>query len=792
MPLTNPSVQELTSRVRELSFLQHIAKLASSTLDYEEMLKAIIDETTGAMATEVCSLYLLEEGQDSLLLTATNGLSQAGVGRVRLKRGEGVTGWVAQAQRPLVVNDVASEPRFKFVPGLDTQHFASMLSVPVVAGDRVVGVMNVETLRPHQFTPEEVEFLGAIAGQVAGILEKATLQRRLEARLREATALYEASRILNSTLEVDALLQLLLQLLARIFPDTLSSVLLLDDANQELVARAALGFSWREIPKRICRVGEGISGAVLRDGRAMVVPEVRSEPAYRLPELAEQEGVVSMLSIPLRGSEAPLGVMNIYTKTRHLFGREEVDFATTIANQAALAIEKAKSFEHERATVARLRETTQALRRSEEIHREFTQLVLEERGVEAIARTLGTLLGARVVVEDPLHRAVAASGAGLGTEGAPGPPMPPLSEKARSVPAVAAAVGRAVREKQAVTIPAIPAAGLEAARVLLPILAGEEALGYVSAEIPDAPPPALRAMEHAATVLALQFMKERTAAEVELRLRGDFFDDLISERLTREQEQQLITRAGFLGYNFTRPYGTLVLDIDQFDDLIAKHAMTEPQVLAVKRKLLELVTREVERSFEGSLVISRSDSIVLLLALPRHGSERDPARTLAQRLQKESASVFSGLSVSVGIGQPCKRPRDFRGSYAQARRALDMMKHIGKRGQLVSYEALGAYRVLLQVHDVEALRHFMEEVLGRLLEYDRKRNGVMVPTLEAFLGHHGNLQATARALHVHVNSLTYRLDRIATVGGINLDDPEQRLNVALALKIRRLLASEES
>jgi purine catabolism regulator len=86
----------------------------------------------------------------------------------------------------------------------------------------------------------------------------------------------------------------------------------------------------------------------------------------------------------------------------------------------------------------------------------------------------------------------------------------------------------------------------------------------------------------------------------------------------------------------------------------------------------------------------------------------------------------------------------------------------------------------------------MDEVLGRLLDYDRKRHGTLVPTLEAFLQNHGNLQATARSLHLHVNSLSYRLERIAAIGGINLDDSEQRLNIALSLKIRRLLASEET
>src|SRR5438477_8719829 len=86
---------DLERQLRELSFLEHIVRLSSSTLDHDAMLQTIINETVDATGTQVCSLYLWEPAEKALVLTATNGLSPSGIGQVKLGLGEGVTGWVA-------------------------------------------------------------------------------------------------------------------------------------------------------------------------------------------------------------------------------------------------------------------------------------------------------------------------------------------------------------------------------------------------------------------------------------------------------------------------------------------------------------------------------------------------------------------------------------------------------------------------------------------------------------------------------------------------------------------------
>ncbi|HEX9269244.1 MAG TPA: GAF domain-containing protein, partial [Candidatus Limnocylindria bacterium] len=205
-------------KLAELSFLHEIAQLASSTRDWDEMLRIVIDRTTDAIGAEVSSLYLLERREGLLRLVASNGLDPRSIGRATLRIGEGITGWVANARVPLAVRDVRNEPRFKWVPSVDEERFTSMLSVPLVIRDEVIGVMNVQTVAPRDFESGEIDFLQTIANQVAGVIEKSRLQRDAERKLREVSALFEVSNVLTSTLELNEVLSLVVDRLVRVYP----------------------------------------------------------------------------------------------------------------------------------------------------------------------------------------------------------------------------------------------------------------------------------------------------------------------------------------------------------------------------------------------------------------------------------------------------------------------------------------------------------------------------------------------------------------------------------------------
>lgn len=195
-PAAAPSVPAPRSgadQLEQLRFLHDIAKLATTARTWDELLETVVDRTRDVLHADVASLYLLDRDGAYLTLAVTNGLDRFQIGRARVPYGEGVTGRVAADRRPLVIPDVKADPRFLWVRGIDQRRFvASMLSVPLTWHDQIVGVLNLQTERPRDFSDGDVAQLGAVADLLAGIIEKGRQQTEAEARVEALKAIDEA------------------------------------------------------------------------------------------------------------------------------------------------------------------------------------------------------------------------------------------------------------------------------------------------------------------------------------------------------------------------------------------------------------------------------------------------------------------------------------------------------------------------------------------------------------------------------------------------------------------------
>jgi signal transduction histidine kinase len=179
--------------VAQLRFLHELLRLATTAQTWEELLETVVDGTRVALRAQVSSLYLMDRDGMSLTLAATNGMDRHHIGRATVPFGEGITGRTAASREPIIVDDIADDPRFLWVRGLDQRRFVtSMLSVPLAWHDQVVGVLNVQTEEGRRFTEEDVAQLSAIADLLAGILEKGRLQRDAEAQVAQLQALDQA------------------------------------------------------------------------------------------------------------------------------------------------------------------------------------------------------------------------------------------------------------------------------------------------------------------------------------------------------------------------------------------------------------------------------------------------------------------------------------------------------------------------------------------------------------------------------------------------------------------------
>jgi signal transduction histidine kinase len=180
-------------QLERLRFLHHVARLATTARTWDELLDAVVDGTRDALNASVSSLYLLDRDGEALTLAATNGLDRYQIGHARVPFGQGVTGRVAAQRTPMVIPDVRSDSRFLWVRGIDQRRFvASMLSVPLILGDDVVGVLNVQTEQPYDFDSADVAYLAEIAELLAGIVEKVRRQQEAARQVDELRALDQA------------------------------------------------------------------------------------------------------------------------------------------------------------------------------------------------------------------------------------------------------------------------------------------------------------------------------------------------------------------------------------------------------------------------------------------------------------------------------------------------------------------------------------------------------------------------------------------------------------------------
>ena len=425
------------------------------------------------------------------------------------------------------------------------------------------------------------------------------------------------------------------------------------------------------------------------------------------------------------------------------------------------------------------------LKRSMEIHDRFTQLVLDGKGVTEICRTLAELVESAVSVEDASFHLLAHAGAGgdphrRETIARHGTPPRVLFDPQ---------IQRVLREVEAgrhpMKVSAFPHLGMRA-RLIAPILAANTTLGYIS--VLDHPPDneelAHMAIEQAAIVLALALTKEREVAEVEGHVRGEYLDDLIQGTYGDENAAQ--RRARHLGYPLAGSHVLMVVDIDDFRGFHRGRQISEDAIQALKREYLRRVSGVVRGTFPRALLGARSDSVQALLPFAPDGQDHQPRfSALGHQVQEAVAEWKPGFTVSVAFSGAVEEPNQVASAAREVKAVLETLSRFKRWGQVVAVPELGLTGLLAGVSD-ERLVEFANRHLGSLVSHDRERSGSLVATLRAYL-ETGEQQAAARKLKIHPNTLRYRLDRIREVTGAELEEPETRLNLSVALRVQSLL-----
>jgi signal transduction protein with GAF and PtsI domain len=163
------------SRAKQFEALSKVSRSITSNLYLEDILKLIVTVSAEIMNSKICSLSLLDEKTNTLVLKATQSMSEAYNKKPPLGLGEGVAGRVALNNKPHAVFDITREPEYKYKDIAKREGLRSLLSVPLSVKGRVIGVLNNYTSRPHKFTAEEIDILTSVANQAAIVIENSEL-----------------------------------------------------------------------------------------------------------------------------------------------------------------------------------------------------------------------------------------------------------------------------------------------------------------------------------------------------------------------------------------------------------------------------------------------------------------------------------------------------------------------------------------------------------------------------------------------------------------------------------------
>jgi len=562
--------------------------------------------------------------------------------------------------------------------------------------------------------------------------------------VRELRFLQRLALMASSTLDPRELMHLVIAETTEAAVTDVCSIYLLEPDGEALLLTATNGLSQAGVGRVRLQIGEGITGWAAEERRPVIVTDVRAEPRFRWMHGVDQARYVSMCSVPIISGDRLVGVLNVQTDHLREFNEADVGLLSAIAAQVAGALERGE-------LQARLQARLVELRRSEEINRRFSELTLTRAGMTAICAGIERHAGAAVAIYDEEGDRLGGSAEG-------------------ELPDRLEGFADPARRDDDLTV--------------VPVRAGRDLLGWLAVAPAEACEEATRrlAIEHGVTVLALELVRRRTSAETEERLRGDLLEELLATKLSPADAARLARRASRLGVRIRGPVWALVVEPD---DPAAEALLDQPSARRrVARGLGELVAEG------GGLAVNRGAGFVLLIP-------GDPALEEVERVARSAIQVATaragGASMTAGISSGPGDAGELHRLAGEARHAVRVSQRAGRRGTVGAYRRLGVDRLLFEVADTERLVPFVDEFIGPLLRHAERGPAAapLLESLEALVAASWNLRAASRRLTVHINTLLYRIRRIEELTGRRLDDGEDRLALAMALRARIMLGHSD-
>jgi GAF domain-containing protein len=304
-----------------------------------ELLDMIFLSAMEILGAKAACLYLTEEGKSELVPVAQRGLSE---NYFRSRKS-----MLAQKILPLMLQkgffyceDAAADPNLAYPDAKKAEGIASILAVPVMVKGRNIGVFCLFTGTPRHFTPEEQEFVGLLAQQGGGVMEHARLIDHLR---RETQLFFDLAVNLSGTLDVREILHALTTDLAKALEVKGASIRLLDPTGENLELVASYGLSDNYLKKGPVSARKSIAQA-LKAHKPVIILNAATDRRVQYRAMNQEEGIVTILAVPIKTKETVIGVLRLYSKVMRHFTPEEIKMVTALAYLGGLAIQNASLY----------------------------------------------------------------------------------------------------------------------------------------------------------------------------------------------------------------------------------------------------------------------------------------------------------------------------------------------------------------------------------------------------------------------------------------------------------------
>ncbi|WP_370446536.1 helix-turn-helix domain-containing protein [Nocardiopsis sp. L17-MgMaSL7] len=634
----------------------------------------------------------------------------------------------------------------------------------------------------------DAETVSALESAKFAALRVRSVLRDRQRRESELSALFETANDLAGMRSLDQVLRAIVERARHLLGTDVAYLTLSDPEAGDTYMRVTSGSVSATFQRLRLAPGKGLGGLVASTSLPYVTANYFADPRFEHAENIDdgvrEEGLVAILGVPLRMNGRRVGVLFAANRRERPFAHSEVALLSSLATHAAIAIDNANLIDDTRRALdelhtvnERLQRHTASVERSAAAHDRFTDLVLGGGGVREVAAAVAEVLGGTVRIHDRTSdESVTASPEGVagathvhgmtygtGTSRAAGTTSAAGTRETVGVPCEPEGDGdplsdgdAGIAEAARSSLASGRAVSVEDAWVAA-AAAGTEPLGTLVLRGVELDSTDQRVLERAAMVTALLLLIRRSVSETEHRVRGDLLNELLE--VPARDPVSLRQRAALLHADLDTPHVLVVAEAPGGD----------PQRL---RSAAAFAAEKV-----GGLAAARGGRLVL--ALP--GS--DPSE-VGGRVSAELSAAANG-PVTAGLAGPTRGPETFRDAFTEAVRCLQTLRSLGRIGDAATTDDLGFSGLLLsQDRDVPG---FVAATLGPLLEYDAKRGTLLVETLRAYFAAGGNLSRAKDDLHIHVNTVAQRLERIGQLIGADWQIPDRALELQLALHLHGLL-----